>query len=267
MRSGRAWKGPAFGSGQDKGRWRRTGAKSNGGNLGGLRLAGPDVGRGDGTLWTSTLSGRLPSGQWAMGSPDAQGGPRRDLWSAGAFGDWAAWKEPSVAVGLDSGLGPTTECWMAWRGSEQRTPRRSTGLHRALMGQWWRDGRLGGMGPRQGSHGVALGQWTVSRAMGLGKPRWRNGGAGVRGGARLHFRWVGGGAVSCDRGRHSGSPWPGTAPDHLGGTRANGGQRARGRSAALLDWTLGVEWGGSRGFALAAVARGGSVDHPREEVE
>ena len=240
--------------------------------FGGLRLAGPDVGRGGSRHaldvhleWAAAVR---PMGR---GFPDAQGGPRRNAvvgWSVRRTGRHG--RVPPVAVGLDSGLGPTTRS-AGWPGVEANRRHLSAvhGIARGLDGPVVAQRSVaGGMGSRgRGSHGVALGQWTVqSRAMGLGKPRWRRMARleHAVGRGRISRRMGGSGQCPAVVDGTMGSPWPlGTAapgPPRVALGRM-AGQHARGRSAALLELDVGrgLQWGGSRGFALAAVAGGGSV--------
>ena len=274
LRPGRREMEPAIsGRGRTRVRWRaNAGASPMAAAFGGLRLAGPDVDRGGSRHaldvhleWAAAVR---PMGR---GLSDAQGGPRRDAvvgWSVRRTGRHG--RNPSVAIGLDSGLGPTTWC-AGWPGVEANRRHRSAvhGIARGLDGPLVaRRSAAGGMGPRgRGLHGVALGQWTVqSRAMGLGKPRWRRM-AGLEcavGRGCISGRVGGSGQCPAVVDGTVGSPWPlGTAapgPPRVALGRM-AGQRARGRSAALLELDVGrgLPWGGARGFALAAVARGGSV--------
>ena len=187
---------------------------------------------GVGTLWTSTLSGRLPSGQWAVGSLMPKVGQGAMLWSAGAFEGLGGMEETHR---LPSGWIPA---WgrqrgvldgLAWKRTED-TSRPSTGLHGALMGQWWRGGRL-------------LAVW------------------GRLAGVRMVWRW-GNGPSSRGRwawGSQGGGEWRGWSA-RWGAAAFPGGWAARGsvlRSwtaahgldrPALGEWRASVPEGGARGW-------------------
>ena len=200
-----------FGSGQDKGPMAgEPGAKSNGGALEAF------VWRGRMSTEGEARSGRPP--WWAAavrpmggGLSDAQGGPRcdavvgRGVRRTGRHGRNHR-RRAGFRLGADN---------VGWPGVEARQGA-VHGIARGLDGGGGAPVAVGGMGPL-GAHGVALGQWTVGRGDGLGEATVaENGGAGVRGGARLHFPGGWAAAVSCDRGRHS-AFWPlGKAMDHPG---------------------------------------------------
>ena len=234
---------------------------------------------GVGTLWTSTLSGRLPSGQWAVGSLMPKVGQGAMLWSAGAFeglgGMEGSHRLPSgwiPAWGRQRGVLDG----LAWKRTED-TSLPSTGLHGALMGQWWRSGRLLAawgrvagvrMVWRWGNGPSSRGRWAWGSH---GGGEWR--GWSTRwGAAAFPGGWAARGSVlrSWTAQWEAHGLWERQHPDHPGWH--SGEWRAsmpEGGARPSWNWTLGVVFNGEVHGALRwrRSQGAGPWDHPREEVE